>query len=212
MAARRQPKVIIRGPFEAGLLPHAVAWARKGGGDAGARARARAQSRRERQHAQQTAMARGYASSGGQRSTPVHVSYRQCKSALVPPVGWQPHTGVARSSRAPPIDFAPAPVRVWGYGFAHARGGHGLRWNAKAELVYFVGHVAVVLEPRTRRQRIFAGFHDGPITCLALDSTRRFAATGQRANKTSGVGGRGHAYVCVWDTLTKQCIAELGLR
>jgi hypothetical protein len=80
----------------------------------------------------------------------------------------------------------------------------GLVWSATGELAYFVGCMGVLLDPRTGAQRLFGGpnhngnvrGHTAAITCLALDPSRRFAATGQRA----APGAR--PFVLVWDVRT----------
>ena len=59
--------------------------------------------------------------------------------------------------------------------------------------------LGIVYDPRSHTQTFFTG-HDDDCTCIALDSTGRFAVSGQVGKKP---------YMCVWDTTTTEQFAKV---
>jgi microtubule-associated protein-like 6 len=66
--------------------------------------------------------------------------------------------------------------------------------------VYYAAAVGIVLSPRDNKQTFFTS-HDDEITCLSIDPTGQYVATGQMGK---------HPYLCVWDTETCEQCAEVG--
>eukprot|EP01050_Picozoa_sp_SAG11_P005187 SAG11_NODE_355_length_10322_cov_3.245207_9_plen_847_part_00 len=106
------------------------------------------------------------------------LKYPQCRKAIAPPTNWD-GTLARRSCTAPPRSAAPRLEHVAGYAGRGATCGN-LFFTQQGQAIYHVAQLCVIYDIEESRQHFFRG-HNGVISAIALDPTRRLCATGQRA-------------------------------
>jgi hypothetical protein len=149
------------------------------------------------------------------------LQYKNCNSTVSPPSQWNPKD-MTRSALEPKAKLSLA--HVYGYrgthdsanlfyipgggggggrkGSRNSKGGKGSRGGGggRSELAYYTAAAGVVLDTHENTQRFFLG-HDDEITCLTVDPSGRYIATGQLGK---------YPYVCVWTADKCEQVAEVG--
>ena len=119
------------------------------------------------------------------------VKYYPCRTPVYPPAGFD------RSAPSAPRESLEL---EWVHGYAGLRNtANNLECLADGTAVYYTAGVGVVYDAAAHAQRFFVG-HDDDVTCLALDSSRDYVATGQVGRE---------AWVCVWQASSMQELARL---
>jgi len=143
---------------------------------------------------------------------------QKCLTAVQPPSLWDAKRDMRKSGKPPPIGLELEHV----HGYCSHRNGrhvgrtlHFCKFKEDAErvdnhqVVFYAAATAVVMDPVTLEQRFFRG-HTNDITCLTVDRTGTFIATGQQA------AGR-EPFVCIWQATREPGrdntvqVAEVGL-
>ena len=89
----------------------------------------------------------------------------------------------------------------WVYGFRSMNARNNVRYNIRGEVIFHAAGLGVVYDKNRDVQRFHAGYHAGDILCLAVDSSRRFCATGEEGDRPG---------INVWDTQTTRLLCRLG--
>ena len=122
------------------------------------------------------------------------VKYYPCRTPVYPPAGSD------RDGHAPASAPRESLELEWVHGYAGLRNtANNLECLADGTAVYYTAGVGVVYDAAAHAQRFFVG-HDDDVTCLALDSSRDYVATGQVGRE---------AWVCVWQASSMQELARL---
>lgn len=92
-------------------------------------------------------------------------------------------------------------IRVeWVYGFRSMNCRNNVRYNVRGDVVFHAAGLGVVYDKKRDQQRFHAGYHAADVLCLAVDSTRRFCATGEEGDRPG---------INVWDTQTTRLLCRL---
>jgi hypothetical protein len=127
------------------------------------------------------------------------MQYPQCKTTVQAPSQWDT-AEMRRSARLPKESLKLE--RVYGHRCDHHS--HNVRFTHRGDVVYYAAATAVVLRPGGRagsgRQQFFRG-HTDDISCLTVDPSGEYCATGQIGRKP---------FVCVWHVDSREQVAEIG--